>query len=236
MAYKTSRWGGVGYSGRVKATVMSKLEIFLYAVCVSLILKGGITPEVKTQFRILSEFLVYTWSLAVVNLVFCGGALNGLGVRPRTSIGLLGIFSSPFLHGDWDHLTANTVPFFILGWFVMLGGIREFFIITVFVALFRGVGVWLVGKPHKSYIGASGVIFGYLGFLLARSYFANDGLSIVLTVLVGFMYGRALWGIFPQEEGISWEGHLFGLMGGVLAASLLDMFKVILPTSINVGL
>jgi len=212
---------------------MKRVEIFVYALCLTIILKGGITPELKTQFRILCEWIVYTWSFGVVNLVFCGGALNNLGVRPRTSIGLLGIFSSPFLHKDWEHLAANTVPFFILGWFVMLGGLRDFFILTTFTLLFSGLGIWLFGQPYTNHIGASDIIFGYLGFLLVRSYFANDSLSIVLTVFVGFMYGRSLWGIFPEREGVSWEGHFFGLIAGVLVARFLEVFQVMLPVSIH---
>ncbi|MEW6493719.1 MAG: rhomboid family intramembrane serine protease [Cyanobacteriota bacterium] len=208
---------------------MKKLEIFAYVICFILILKGGITPEFQTQFRILSELLVYAWSLGVVNLVFCGGALNKLGIRPRTPIGLLGILFSPFLHSSWEHLTANTVPFFILGWFVMLSGIKQFFTLTIFILIFGGLGTWLLGRPHTIHVGASGVVLGYLGFLLIHSYFTNDALSIVLTVLVGFMYGNFLWGIFPIEEGISWEGHLFGLLAGVLIAGFLEEFQFLLP-------
>lgn len=215
---------------------MKPLEIFVYAVCFSFILKGGITPEFKTQFRILAELIVYAWSIGVVNWVFCGGALRKLGIRPRTSLGLLGILTSPFLHSDWEHLAGNTVPFLILGWFVMLGGIQNFFMITAFIALFSGLGIWLFGAPYTNHAGASGVIFGYLGFLLLRSYFTNDALSIVLTVVVGFMYGRILWGIFPEEEGVSWEGHLFGFMAGILVACFLDMFRVMLPASFTGGL
>ncbi len=210
---------------------MKPLEILLYAVCLSIVLKGGITAELKTQFHILSEFVVYTWSLAFVNLLLCQGALNGFGIRPRTSMGLLGILFSPFLHGNWEHLVANTIPFFTLGWFVMLGGISNFFIVTTFAVLIRGLGLWLFGRPNSVYIGASGVIFGYLGFLLLRSYFQTDSLSIVLTTIVGFLYGRQLWGIFPIEEGVAWDGHLFGLIGGVLAAGFLDAFKVMFPVS-----
>jgi membrane associated rhomboid family serine protease len=206
---------------------MRKLEIFVYAVCIIAMFKGGITPEFKTQLRILSEVIVYTWSLDILNWLFCGGALNRLGVRPRTSIGLLGIFTSPFLHYDWEHLISNTIAFFILGWFVMLGGIRDYVIITIFIILFKGMGVWLLGRPRTNHFGASGVIFGYLGFLLLRSYFASNFLSIVLTLIVGFFYGRNLLDVLPGEDGISWEGHLFGLMGGILAARFLEILQPI---------
>src|SRR3712207_1489317 len=106
---------------------MKQIQIFVYILCISIIFKGGITPDLKTQFRILFEVVVYAWSLSAVNLVLCQGALNGFGIRPRTQSGLLGILFSPFLHKDWEHLVANTTPFFILGWFVMLQGIQDFF-------------------------------------------------------------------------------------------------------------
>ncbi len=210
---------------------MKRPEILVYIVCFSLMLKGGVTAEVKTQFRILFELVACTWSLGFVNLVLCQGALNGLGIRPRTQRGLLGILFSPFLHGNWEHLAANTIPFFILGWFVMLGGTSNFFIITVFTAIFCGFGIWLFGRPYTNHIGASGVIFGYLGFLLLRSYYEGNSLSIVLSAIVGFFYGRHLWGIFPVQEEVSWEGHLFGLIGGVLAARFLEVLKVMFLSS-----
>jgi membrane associated rhomboid family serine protease len=206
---------------------MTQVEIFLYVLCLSLVLKGGITSELKTQFRILSELVVYTWTLGIVNLIYCQGALNRFGVRPRTLIGLLGILFSPFLHFDGAHLITNTIPFFILGWFVMLGETSNFFVVTVFIAIFSGLGIWLFGRSYTNHAGASGVIFGYLGFLLLKSYFQVDLLSIALSATVGFLYGRSLRGIFPTEERISWEGHLFGLIGGGLAARFLGVLKAI---------
>lgn len=215
--------------------LMKRLEIFLYLLGISLILKGGITPESKTQFRILFELIIYAWSVGIVNFVFCGGALKGFGIRPRTQSGLLGILFSPFLHGDWGHLTANTISFFILGWFVMLGGIQNFFILTIVTPLFSGLGTWLFARPYTNHIGASDIIFGYIGFLLARSYFARDALSIILTVIVGFLYGSNLRDILPDPdcEGISWEGHFFGLMAGLLVASFLDAFHGVFSASIG---
>src|SRR5919202_226944 len=176
---------------------MKLLEIFLYAICLSIVLKGGITTELKTQFHILSEFVVYTWSLAFVNLRLCQGALNGFGIRPRTSMGLLGILFSPFLHGNWEHLVANTIPFFILGWFVMLGGISNFFIVTTFAVLISGLGLWLFGRSNSVYLGASGVIFGYLGFLLLRNYFQTDSVQLSSLQLSAPSMGNSCGVFFP---------------------------------------
>lgn len=205
---------------------MKPLEVFLYVLCISIAFKGGVTSELKNQLRILAEFLIYAWSVGLINWLVCGGALNGFGIRPRALFGLVGIFFSPFIHADWDHLLGNTVPFLILGWFIMLqGGITNFFVVTAFVALFSGFGIWLFGQPKTSHIGASSVIFGYLGFLLLRSYVDRDSVAIMLTAIVGFIYGKTLWLVFPIRSGMSWEGHMFGLLGGVLSAYLIEWFK-----------
>ncbi|MBD0346403.1 MAG: rhomboid family intramembrane serine protease [Coleofasciculus sp. Co-bin14] len=192
---------------------------------------SGLRSESKAEeFRLLCELVMYILCLGTVNLVFCGGAFNRLGIRPRTSMGLLGILFTPFLHLDWSHLLGNLMLFFILGWFIMLGGMSHFYIVTAFTVIVGGLGVWIFGRP-ASHCGASGVIFGYIGFLLLSGYFLRDSLSIVLSTLVGLCYGRLLWGVFPRDEGTSWEGHLFGFLGGVLAAGYLDVLKAMFPLS-----
>lgn len=211
---------------------MKQIQIFVYIVGITIILRGGITPELKTQFRILFEFVVYAWSLSLVNFVLCQGALNGFGIRPRTQGGLLGILFAPLLHKDWEHLITNTVPFFILGWFVMLQGIHNFFLVTAFIQIFSGLGTWLFARPYTNHIGASDIVFGYLGFLLMRSCFAGDALSVVLTIIGGFMYGRILWGIFPIDDEMYWEGHFFGLLAGVFSAYSLDALQSLFAAAI----
>lgn len=207
------------------------IEIFLFVMCLSMAITSGLRSELKSeQFRLLCELVMYIFCLGTVNLVFCRGALNDLGIRPRTRIGLLGILFTPFLHLDWRHLLGNLTVFFILGWFIMLGGISNFYIVTAFTLIVGGLGVWIFGRP-VIHCGASGVIFGYIGFLLLSGYFLRDPLSIVLSTLVGLCYGRFLWLVFPIREGMSWEGHLFGFLGGVLAAGYLDVLKVMFPVS-----
>jgi membrane associated rhomboid family serine protease len=131
---------------------------------------------------------------------------------------------APFLHGNFAHLIANTIPFLTLGWFVMLRETSDFFVVTGITMLVSGLGVWLFGSAGL-HIGASGVVFGYLGFLLARGYFERNIPSILLSVIVGFLYGGAIWGVLPTQPGVSWEGHLFGFIGGVIAARFLSQRK-----------
>lgn len=178
----------------------------------------SITRELKTHAQILLGGLALIWGVSFCNWVFLGGALNQFGIIPRTLIGLRGILFAPFLHGSLGHLLANTVPFAVLGWFVLLRGIDEFLEVTLITMAVGGLGTWLIAAPRTVHIGASGVIFGYLGFLLARGYFERSFSAILLSLLAAFFYGGMIWGVLPGQAFISWQGHLFGFIGGAIAA------------------
>jgi membrane associated rhomboid family serine protease len=185
----------------------------------------GLVGEVKAQIVILAGFVGLMWGLEILDL-FLGGALNRFGIRPHSLIGLRGILFAPFLHGNFLHLAANTVPFVILGWLVMLRRTSDFFTVTAIVMLVAGLGTWLFAPSYTNHIGASGVVFGYLGFLLARGYFERSFGSILLSVMVGLLYGSMIWGVLPGQIGISWQGHLFGFIGGIIAARMLSKSRL----------
>ncbi len=174
----------------------------------------------RRQIQILLSVVVLLWAVEIVDQLIFRGALNNLGIRPRSLPGLFGIFFAPFLHGDFGHLVANTVPLVSLGWLIMLRNTEDFFWVSIISALVSGLGTWLVGSP-ATHIGASGVVFGYFGFLLLRGYFERSATAIAFSILVAVLYGSILWGVLPTQPGVSWEGHLFGFIGGVLAAKLL---------------
>lgn len=184
----------------------------------------ALARELKTQGTILGGFVAIIWILELADFIVFRGALNSYGIVPRNIIGLRGILFAPFLHGGFGHLIANTIPFLTLGWFVMLRETSDFFVVSAITMVVSGLGVWVFGSPGV-HIGASGLIFGYLGFLLLRGFFERNLPSIFLSLIVGFLYGGALWGVLPTVPGISWEGHLFGLIGGVLAARFLSKRK-----------
>jgi membrane associated rhomboid family serine protease len=184
----------------------------------------ALVRELKTQVTILGGFVAFMWLIELVDILVFKQALNIYGILPRQIIGLRGIVFAPFLHGGLGHLIANSLPFLILGWFVMLQETSDFFVVTGITMLVSGLGVWLFGSPGL-HIGASGVIFGYLGFLLLRGYFERNIPSILLSLIVGVLYGSTIWGVLPLQQGISWEGHLFGFIGGVVAARLLTRRK-----------
>ncbi|CCI14174.1 putative peptidase [Microcystis aeruginosa PCC 9806] len=189
------------------------------------LMSQGSRQEIKTQAIILATFVAIFWLLEILDQFVFRGSLDIFGIIPHQVIGLRGILFAPFLHGDFPHLIANTVPFLILGWLVMLQETSDFFIVTGLTMLVGGLGVWLFAAPGSIHIGASILIFGYLGFLLLRGYFQRNIPSILLSILVFLLYGGTIWGVLPSRPGISWQGHLFGFLGGVLAAKLIATEK-----------
>jgi membrane associated rhomboid family serine protease len=148
-----------------------------------------------------------------------GGALESAGIRPRRLDGLDGVLWAPLLHAGWQHLVTNTVPVLVLGFLVLAGGIGQFLAVTAVVWLIGGLGIWLVaaGGIH---IGSSILVFGWMVFLLVRGFFARSLGQITLAVALFLVWGGILWGVLPGNPGVSWEGHLFGALGGALAARL----------------
>lgn len=182
---------------------------------------NSIGGELKTHILILGTLVGIMWIVEVVDIALAG-RLNYLGIYPRNPIGLRGILLAPFLHRDFRHLISNTIPLVVMGWFVMLRGVSEFFKVSAIVILASGLGVWLLGAPGL-HIGASGVVFGYFGFLLSRAYFERSALSIAMSLAVGLLYGGIIWGVLPGQLGISWEGHLFGFLSGIFAARQISL-------------
>jgi membrane associated rhomboid family serine protease len=166
--------------------------------------------------------LAFTALLYVVEAVdqVTALTLDDDGIVSRNLDGLWGILWAPFLHGGWPHLISNTVPFLVFGFLAMAGGIRQWIVVTATIWLLSGFGVWLVGPSDTSTIGASGVIFGWLVFLLARGFFARSARQIGLAVVLFAIWGSVLFGVIPGQPGISWQAHLFGALAGLLAASM----------------
>lgn len=183
-------------------------------------------PELLRQVTILGSFVAIFWLLEAIDAFVLSRSplvtLDRFGIVPRSLPGLRGIPLAPFLHGGWAHLMANTVPFSFLGWLVMLQRTRDFWWVTLFATVVGGSGVWIFGETRSIHIGASILIFGYLGCLLFRGYFQRDSTSVSIAILAGILYGGMIFGTLPLQAGISWEGHLFGFIGGILAARWLS--------------
>jgi membrane associated rhomboid family serine protease len=180
--------------------------------------KPRLGEQLKASVYWILGPVVIMWAVELVNLAL-GHRLNALGIRPRMIAGLVGIPLSPFLHNGIGHVLVNTVPFIVLGSLVILHGTRVFLEVSLFIILLSGAGVWLLGRPGN-HVGASGLIFGYFGFLVARSWYERSLVSIILAFLTILLYGGILWGVLPTYARISWEGHLFGLLAGIFVAGL----------------
>ena len=181
----------------------------------------GLKRELVAQLYILGGTLALLWAIEIVDLAVFQGGLDGYGIRPRSAVGLIGILLAPFLHGGLRHLMANSGPLVALGWMVMLRDTRHFFVVGAIASVVGGLGVWLIGASGSVHIGASITIFGFFGYLLLRGWFERRFAVIAGSVVVGLLYGGLIFGVLPGQRGISWEGHLFGFLGGVLSARLL---------------
>jgi membrane associated rhomboid family serine protease len=166
----------------------------------------------------MALFLALLWVIEAVDQFVFGGSLDQDGIVARQVDGLDGILWAPLLHVGWEHLIANSVPFFVLGFLVLAGGVGQFVAVTALVWLLGGFLTWLTG--YGVTVGASGVIFGWLAFLLFRGVFARSAKHIALAVVLLLVYGGVLWGVLPGTPGVSWQAHLFGALAGVLAARL----------------
>ncbi|GAA1104003.1 MULTISPECIES: rhomboid family intramembrane serine protease [Pseudonocardia] len=163
--------------------------------------------------------LVFTAALYVFEAVdqASGGMVeSAAAIYPRSTEGLTGVLTAPLVHDDWAHLAANSLPFLIFGFLAMSGGPVQWFAVTATIWLVSGLGVWLVSPAPV--IGASGIVFGWFLFLLVRGFYARNGRQILLALVLFLFYGSILWGVLPSDPSVSWQGHLFGAVGGVVAA------------------
>jgi membrane associated rhomboid family serine protease len=179
--------------------------------------------SVKAGGIAVGALLAIMWVLEVLDIV--AGDLDGYGIAPRQVSGLDGIIWAPFLHVSFGHLIANTVPFVIMGGLIALANVRRFLAVFAVTAVVSGLGTWLTGGAGTVHLGASGVVFGFLGYLLARGLFDRKLSSIALGIAVGLGYGGLLFGVLPSDPSVSWQAHLFGFIGGVIAASQLARRK-----------
>ena len=176
-----------------------------------------------TRFKPLIILLALIWGVEAVNLVF-GHGLAIWGILPRHATGLVGIPFAPFIHGSVAHAVSNTIPLIILGGLTLMAGQERFWEATILIILLSGGLVWLFARGAY-HVGASGLIFGYFGVLLARAIFERSFLSFAIAVITVALYGGLIWGVLPSERHISFEAHLFGLIAGIAVAWLERRFR-----------
>ncbi len=170
----------------------------------------------QTNALVALEIIGLLWAIQLVNMSL-HYRLNILGIYPRHPFGLIGIFTSPFLHGNINHLFFNSIPLFLLLVLMLANGFSYFLNVTLNIMIFSGIAVWLFGR-QAMHVGASGVIMGYMGFLLTQAYFHPNASGLILGALALYYCGSILMHLLPTDVKTSWEGHLFGFAAGVAVA------------------
>ena len=172
--------------------------------------------NVKAALLFAVGLAAVMWIVGVVNILL-DYRLSEFGIVPRSIDGLRGIPLMPFLHANFNHLVVNTLPVALLGALVAIQGKGGFLKATAFIMLVGGFALWVVGR-EAVHVGASGLIFGYVGYLIARAWYVRSLGAVLVAIVVIVLYGGALFGVLPTTPGVSWEGHLTGLLAGGLAA------------------
>jgi membrane associated rhomboid family serine protease len=177
--------------------------------------------SIRLRIAALLGFVGLMWSVWLLDLLTPGmRSAAGIGIIPRTWIGLEGIPVAPFIHGDLDHLLSNSIPLLVLGALILLRGVSGFLLVVLVSVLVAGAGTWLFGSGDAQHVGASGVVFGFFGYLVFRTAFDRRISTAIITLLVAGLYGTAMALSLVPEERISWSGHFFGFIGGFAAARL----------------
>jgi len=172
--------------------------------------------------RLLGAMVAVMWVVEAINSLD-SQHLNAAGIHPRQISGLSGVLLAPFLHASFGHLVGNTVPFVILGGVIALTEGMRLAVVTALVALVAGFGTWAIAPGGSTTVGASGIVFGYAAYLIGRGLFSRRLLQLAIGAAVGLAFGLTLLYSLVPRSGISWQDHLFGAVGGILAARALSV-------------
>jgi membrane associated rhomboid family serine protease len=178
------------------------------------------SPGAAAAAVIMLSLLAGLWVLEFFDQV-SGNQLDLYGIHARDLEGFPLIFTAPFLHGGWPHLISNSLPFLVLGFLVLLGGLARWLLASLISIVSSGVAAWFLTPFNTIVLGASGLIFGWLTYLIARGIWSRQRSQVIIGVLVLLFYGGLIWGVLPGGAGVSWQAHLGGAVGGVIAARLL---------------
>jgi membrane associated rhomboid family serine protease len=168
----------------------------------------------------MAALLAGLWGLELLDQL-SGQRLDAYGIHARELDGLPEIFVAPFLHAGWPHLVSNSLPFFVLGFLVLLGGLTRWLVSSLISIVSSGLAAWLLTPADTVILGASGLIFGWLTYLLARGLYSRRPGQVIVSLVVLLVYGSMIWGVLPNAPGVSWQAHLGGAVGGLVAARAL---------------
>ena len=171
--------------------------------------------EARKAFFLMVGFIALIWVLQIFNWVGHYRLDYDYGILPRNIGRLPQIFSAPFLHFSWDHIEGNSGPLFVFGLLAAYRGVKKFLGVTLIVAVTSGLAVWLFQGGSELTVGASGLIFGYFGYVLSRGVFDRNLIDVLTALVMALSYAYILTVAIPGTPGVSWIGHLGGLIGGI---------------------
>ena len=180
--------------------------------------------QTRSNLTLLSLILLIPWIMFVITH-FISNRFLLLGIQPRHIRGIPGILFAPLLHSNFNHLFFNSLPLIVLSNFILIDGLKYFLIVTLIITLMSGLAIWCFAKPGL-YIGASALITGYWGFLISNIYQNGTLTTIVLGLLSLYYFSGIFLGIFPSQKGVSWQGHLFGLLAGLATSYLFETYLI----------
>jgi membrane associated rhomboid family serine protease len=183
-----------------------------------------IIAQTQNNLLLLAIILLIPWTFFIIVLV--NHRILLLGIIPRTIIGLRGILFAPLLHANFNHIFFNSIPLLILSDFILISGLQYYLLVTIMISFMSGLMIWCFAKPGL-HVGASALITGYWGFLISNVYQQATVTTIILGILSLYYFAGLFLGIFPREKGVSWEGHLFGLISGLVSSYLLKNYPLL---------
>lgn len=178
-------------------------------------------PHLKGAAGLTAGLIALLWGQEVADQFLFGTRLDGYGIVPRQAGSFWHVFTAPFLHDGFAHLIANTVPLAVLAFMTAVRSVSRFLVATFLIVLIGGGLVWLFGRGGSVHLGASELVFGYLAYLLGVGWWERTPVAVVVAVIAFALYGGVLWGVLPGNPAVSWEAHLFGFVGGLVAAAAL---------------
>lgn len=184
--------------------------------------KRILPPHPVRAAAVIVAFTALLYLVELVSITAFHGNLEQYGIHPRSLAGLPEILWAPLIHVSWAHLIGNTIPVLVFGFLAMAGGLGPWLAVTATIWVVSGLGVWAISPSLSTTVGASGIAFGWLTFLLVRGIFNRSVGQIAIAMVLLFYWGSVLWGLLPGRADISWQGHLFGALAGILCAFLVS--------------
>lgn len=189
--------------------------------------------EARKALWVMVAFLAVLWILQIFNAIDSYGITAGHGIVSRDVGSLPGILTAPFLHVSWAHIEANSGPLFIFGFLAAYRGVKKFLGVSVLIIIVSGLGAWLISPDGVNTVGASGVIFGYLGYVLVRGIFDRHRIDIVIGLVMALCFAYEFTALLPQNDGVSWQAHVFGFVAGIVGGWFFREKRAKLPKAVN---